>query len=106
LGLATGHLASALAFQTHEVEPFESAARFTEGLSTVHATKQQRQSNVLLGRELWDQLAELEHEAEAITSQSRALPFSQGIQSLTIELDLTGVRNEDPGQAMQQCRLT
>jgi hypothetical protein len=51
-------------------------------------------------------LAELEHETEAITPQSRALGFPHGVESLTIEMDLTDVRNEDASQAMEQCRLT
>ena len=58
---------AALALQSPEVETFEPAARFTKGLFTVHTTEQQRQRDVLLGRELRHQLAELEHETEAIT---------------------------------------
>ena len=71
----------------------------------MHTTEQQRQRDVLLGRELRHQLAELEHETEAITPQPRTFRFPHGVESLAIEMDLTGARNEDPGQAMEQCRL-
>ena len=70
LRLAAGHLAGAVALHTLEVEPFEPAPRFMEGLVTVRATEQQRQRDVLLGGQLGHELAELEDEAEAITPQS------------------------------------
>jgi hypothetical protein len=95
-----------VAFQTPKVEAFEPAARFTEGLITMDTTEQQWQRDVLLGRELRHQLAELEHETEAITPQSRPIRFPHGVESLTVEMDLTGDRNEDASQAVEQCRLT
>ena len=71
----------------------------------MHAAEQQRQRDVLLGRQLRHELAELEDEAEAITPQSRALRFPHGVESLAVEVDLTGVRDEDAGEAVEQCRL-
>ena len=105
LGLAARHLPGAVAFHTLEVEPFEPAPRFPKGLCTARATEQQRQRDVLLGRQLRHELAELEHEAEAITPQPRALRLPHGVESTAVEVDFAGIRDEDARQAVEQRRL-
>src|SRR5258707_11281361 len=105
LRLAAGHLASAVALHPVEVELLEPVPRFTEGLVTVHAAEQQRQRNVLLGRQLRHELTELEHKAEAITTQPGTLRLPHRVEALAVEGDFTGVRHEDACQAVQQGRL-
>ena len=105
LGLAAGHLAGAVALHAFEVEPFEPAPRLAEGLVTVRATEQERQRDVLLGGQLGHELAELEDEAEAITPQPGALRLPHRVEALAVEVDLTGVRDEDARQAVEQGRL-
>src|ERR1019366_10748350 len=95
LRLAAGHLAGAVALHAFEVELFEPAPRFTEGLVAARATEQQRQRDVLLGGQLRHELAELEHKAEAITPQPGALGLSHGVEALAVEVDLTGIRDAD-----------
>src|SRR5580693_398546 len=102
LRLAAGHLAGAVALHTLQIEPFEPAPRFLEGPFTACATEQQRQGDVLLGRQLGHELTELEHEAEAITAQPGTLRLPHRVESLAVEVDLAGIRDEDAGEAMEQ----
>ena len=69
------------------------------------ATEQQRQRDVLLGCQLRHELAKLEHEAEVIAPQPRALRLPHGIDSLAVEVDLAGIWDEDAGEAVEQRRL-
>src|SRR5664280_1157157 len=101
-GLTAGHLAGAVALHAFEAEALEPAPRRSEGLSARHPTEQQGQRDVLLGGQLRHELAELEHEAEAITPQAGAILLSQGIEVLAVEAHLTGVGGEDARQAVEQ----
>ena len=94
-----------MAFQAVELEPFEPGPRAAQGLFAAGAAEQERQRDVLLSGELGDELAELEDEAEAISAQPGALLFAHRVESLAVEGDLTGVRDEDAGQTVEQGRL-
>ena len=69
------------------------------------AAEQQRQRDVLRGGQLGDELAELEHEAEAVPAQAAALGLGHGVDPGPVEEDLAGVGHQDAGQAVQQRRL-
>src|ERR1019366_6210837 len=105
LRLAAGHLAGAVALHAFEVELFEPAPRFTEGLVAARATEQQRQRDVLLGGQLRHDLAELEHKAEAISPQPGTLRLPHRVDALAVEVALAGVGDEDARQAVEQRRL-
>ena len=76
-----------------------------KGLVAARATEKERQRDVLLGGQLGHELAELEDEAEAITPQPGALRLPHRVEALAVEVDLTGVRDEDARQAVEQGRL-
>ena len=62
-----------MSFQAIELEPFEPSPRAVQGLFATCSTEQQRQRDILLGGQLRHELAELEHNAEAITPQPQAV---------------------------------
>ncbi len=66
------------------------------------AGQQQGQGDVLLRGQLGHQLTGLEHEPEPVPAQRAALVVAQGVQPLPAEPDLSLVRDQDAGQAVQQ----
>src|ERR1022692_1268066 len=102
LRLAAGHLSGAVPLHPVELEELEPAPRRTEGLVTVRATEQQRQGDVLLGRQLRHELAELEDKAEALAPQPGTLRLPLRVEALAVEGDLAGVRDEDAREAVEQ----
>ena len=105
LRLSAGHLAGTMTFQAVELKPFEPGPRAAQGFLAAGPAEKEWQRDVLLRGQLWDELAKLEDEAEAITSQPGALLFAHRVEALAIEEDLTGVRDEDARQAVEQGRL-
>ena len=69
------------------------------------ATQQQRQRDVLLGRQFGDELTELEHETEPITTQRTALGLSQLVHPRSRRTDLAGIGHQDARQTVQQRRF-
>jgi hypothetical protein len=61
--------------------------------------------DVLLRRQLRDQLTELEHEPEPGPAQVAAPVLAQGVQPPPVEPDLALIGGQDAGQAVQQRRL-
>ncbi len=102
LRLTARHLSGPMTFQVIELEPLEPRSCRSKSLLTANPGKQERQGDVLLCGEFWDELAELEHEAESFPPQSAAIAFAQCVETLTIEVDLTGVRCEYAREAVQQ----
>jgi hypothetical protein len=100
--LAAGHLAGAVVFKSSQVETLKPAPSLAEGLFAANATEKEGQRDVLLSREFRYELAELEDEPKAITSNSRAFCLAHRVESLAIEVDLSGVGNEDAGEAVEQ----
>ena len=71
----------------------------------MRATEQQRQRDILLGGELRDELAELEHKAETVSTEAASLLLAHRVEALSVEVDRAGVRDEDTCQAVEQGRL-
>ena len=86
-------------------EALEPGTGLVEGLGAPHPAQEQRKRDVFLGAQFGHELAELEDEAEAITTERTAFLFSQGVDARPREPDLAGVRDENAGEAMEQGRL-
>ena len=89
LGLAARHLAGAAALEAVEAEPREPRPRDVARRSAPRlAVEEQRQRHVLDRRQLRDELAELEHEAERRAPQPAALGVAQLVDAAPVERDL------------------
>jgi hypothetical protein len=88
-----------------EVEPAEPGAGLGDRRLARHAAQEQGERDVFLGRQLGHQLTELEHEPEVVAAQLAARGLAERVDPPTVEVDLTGVRHEDAGEAVQQRRL-
>ncbi|MGX1471798.1 UNVERIFIED_CONTAM: hypothetical protein RKD50_000606 [Streptomyces canus] len=63
------------------------------------------QRHVLLGGQLRQQLAELEHEPEPLAAQGAELVLAQVVDALAAQQHLTAVGSDDPSESVQQCGL-
>ena len=77
-------------------------SRAGPGRAAPGARQQQRQRDVLLGRQLGDQLAGLEHEPEPVAAQCAAPVVAERVQALPVEPGLALAGDQDAGQAVQQ----
>jgi hypothetical protein len=89
----------------HDDAASRRGASASQSFLTTGSAEKEWQCDILLCGEFRDELTELEDEAEAITSQPRALPFAHRVKALAFEADLTGVRNKDARKTVQQRRL-
>ena len=87
--------------QPSSSEPVEPARGLGERLGAADAAEQQRQRDVLLGGQLGNELAELEHEAESVPAQRAALGLAHRVEALAGEVDLAARRARGcrPGSA-------
>jgi hypothetical protein len=90
---------------SHRVRAVRTRAARRASLLAAGSAEKQRQRDVLLGGELRDELAELEDEAETVSTEAASLLLAHRVEALTVEGDLTGVRNEDARKAVEQGRL-
>ena len=104
--LPAGQLAGPAVPQPVQAEPLEPDGGLPECGGTAGTAEQQRQCDVLRGGQLGDELAELEDEPEPVPAQRAALRLGHGVDPATVEPDLAGIGYQDPGQAVQQRRLS
>jgi len=105
LGLAAGQLPGPALLQPVQAQPSEPRPGIGQRRCPARAVQQQRQGDILLGGQLGDELAELEHEPEPVPPQRAALGLAHRVHPAAVKPDFSGVRREDAGQAVQQRRL-
>ena len=97
LRLAAGHLSGAVAFHAVELEELEPAPRRTERLVTARATEQQRQGDVLLGRQLRHELQREAASVGAAAIRTEGLTKRYGGIAALDHLDLEVAQGEVVG---------
>jgi hypothetical protein len=95
-----------MTFQAVQLEPFKPGPSGAQGFLATRPAEEERQCDVLLGGELWDELAELEDKTEAVSTEGTAFRLRHGVASATVEPDLSALWDKDAGQTVKEGRLT
>ena len=103
LRLSTGQLGRKFAGMVGEPKLSQCLIRTNECVPAPHACKQQRNGHVVASRQVREQLAELEHEAELGQPQPGPRGLTEIVDASAVQLYLPLVRTDHPGQHMQQC---
>jgi hypothetical protein len=94
-----------MTFQTVQMESSKPGPSGAKSFLATSPAEEERQCDVLLGGELWDELAELEDEAEVVSTEGAAFRLGHGVASATVEPDLSARRDKDSGQTVKEGRL-
>ena len=106
LTLATRNLTRQFLRHVGDLQLRQPNPRPVLGHSPRHAVKAERQRDVLQARQFRHQLSELEDEAEVAAAQRTARHVGHGRHRAPAVADLARVWPDDPGEAVQQRRLS
>src|SRR5690606_40190350 len=95
LALATGKLAGVMLHTVIQTHLSQHLSRMFTRYRTLLAPYDQGHGHVIDRRELRQQVMELIHEAEALVAQSAAIALAQPVDTLAVDLDVTGTSSEE-----------
>ena len=105
MGLPAGKLAGATVGELVQPKAGKPWQRGVKRVRAAGAGEQQRKCDVFQAGQLRHKLTELKHEAESVSPQRASRGLAEGVDPVAGEVHLTGVRHQDPRQAVQQRRL-